>query len=75
MMEKKENHFSSLSISRYIDKMKYKRNVLLMYTKRNNTDIGIIFSKLVVFEMYAGSLIISGLASKWIISEGSMINK
>ena len=64
MMEKKENHFSSLSISRYIDKMKYKRIVLLMYTKRNNTDIGIIFSKLVVFEMYAGSLIISGLASK-----------
>ena len=33
-----------------------------MYTKRNNTDIGIIFTQLVVFEMYAGSLIISGLA-------------
>ena len=44
MMEKKENHFSYLSISRYIDKMKYKRIVLLMYTKRNNTDIDIIFS-------------------------------
>lgn len=33
-----------------------------MYTKRNNTEIGIILSQLVVFEMYAGSLIISGLA-------------